>query len=425
MPASPFSSVSNELVEALRAPDAPRELRLFAARGMLPVERGDRIRALLAVLPDPDEEIAAQARQTLEGLSFDELIRFLEDSDPTEKELDAVSLYSEDPFVLERVVRDRRVSDETLRRMAATASGAPQEALIVNHVRLLRTPDLIEALLQNPTLTVDGRRRLHELHEEFFEKERRRKEQERLAQEAEEQRLRDEAASAALREEEAAAEGGEGTDQPAEGTEEEYRRSGLGEMFKRIAVMTVKEKVELAQKGTKEERRILIGDMNRMVSLAVLRCESITLSELEQICAMRHLAVELYQEIAATREWIRKPKIQLAMVNNPAVPLSITLPLIKFLNMRELRKIMLDRNLSEGVRSSARKLLFEKRRLIGGHSPAPRRSWRRRLPEAFPIAYVRLSKISGAVRKTAECREKSTITILLGVARDASEVRDS
>ncbi len=68
--------------------------------------------------------------------------------------------------------------------------------------------------------------------------------------------------------------------------------------------MTVKEKVELAQKGTKEERRILIGDMNRMVSLAVLRCESITMSELEQICAMRHLAVELYQEIAATREWM-------------------------------------------------------------------------------------------------------------------------
>jgi len=123
----------------------------------------------------------------------------------------------------------------------------------------------------------------------------------------------------------------------------------------------VKEKVELAQKGTKEERRILIGDANRLVSLAVLHCESITMSELEQICAMRHLAVELYQEIAATREWMRKPKIQLAMVTNPAVPLSITLPLIKYLGMRDLRKTMLDRNLSEAVRTSARKLLQEKR----------------------------------------------------------------
>src|SRR5215471_16604837 len=155
---------------------------------MLPVERSDRIRALLAVLPDSSEEVAVAARKTFEALPPDELSRFLEDSEPTEAELEVVSLYSEDPFVLERVVRNRHVSDETLRRMAATVSGAPQDALIVNQVRLLRTPDLIEALLQNPTLTIDGRRRLNELHEEFFEKETRRKEQERLAQEAEEQR---------------------------------------------------------------------------------------------------------------------------------------------------------------------------------------------------------------------------------------------
>src|SRR5262249_31592104 len=117
----------------------------------------------------------------------------------------------------------------------------------------------------------------------------------------------------------------------------------------------------LAQKGTKEERRILIADANRLVSLAVLHCESMTLAELEQICSMRHLAVELYQEIAATRDWMRKPKIQLALVNNPAVPLNITLPLIKHLNMRDLRKITLDRNLPEAVRTTARKFLNEKR----------------------------------------------------------------
>lgn len=361
MPDSPISTVANELVEALRSPNAPRELRLFAARGLLPVERSDRIRALLAVLPDSDEEIAAEARKTVAGLPPDDLSRFLEDSDPTEKELEVISLYSEDPFVLERVVRHRHASDDTLRRMAATVSGAPQDALIVNQVRLLRSPDLIDALLQNPTLTIDGKRRLNELQEEFFEKNRRRKEQDRLAQEAEEQRLLDEAASAAQREEERAAGGEEGPQPPSEVTEEDFKRAGLGEIYKRITVMTVKEKVDLAQKGTKEERRILIGDMNRMVSMAVLRCEAITLTELEQICSMRHLAVELYREIAATREWIRKPKIQLAMVFNPAVPLSITLPLIKYLGMRDLRKVMLDRNLAEAVRTSARKLLQEKR----------------------------------------------------------------
>jgi hypothetical protein len=333
---------------------------MFAARGLLPLERDGRIRALLSVLLDGDEEVAAAARTTLQDLPLEDLTDFLDEAEPTERDLEVVSLHSDDPFVLERVIRNRLVSDDTLLRLAGTVTGAAQDALIVNQVRLLRTPNLIEALLRNPELTVDGRRRLHELREEFFDKEKRRKEQERLAAEAEEQRLRDEAAGIVFRDEEAAAAEEDGA---AEGgaAAEDFQGSGLGEIYKRIAVMTVKEKVELAQKGTKEERRILIGDMNRMVSLAVLRCESITMSELEQICAMRHLAVELYQEIAATREWIRKPKVQLALVNNPAVPLSISLPLIKYLGMRDLRKTMLDRNLPEAVRTSARKLLQEKR----------------------------------------------------------------
>ena len=72
-------------------------------------------------------------------------------------------------------------------------AGAPQEALIVNQVRLLRQPALIEALYSNPDLTADGHRRLDELREEFFEKGKRRKEQERLRREEEERRARQEA----------------------------------------------------------------------------------------------------------------------------------------------------------------------------------------------------------------------------------------
>ena len=135
----------------------------------------------------------------------------------------------------------------------------------------------------------------------------------------------------------------------------------LGAIYRRISMMTVKEKVELAQKGNKEERRILIGDANKIVSMAVLNCESLSQAEIEAFCSMRHLATEIFHEIATTREWIKKPRIQLALVTNPAVPLSITLPLVKFLGMRDLRNIGRDRNLPEGIRLAARKILLEKR----------------------------------------------------------------
>ena len=119
--------------------------------------------------------------------------------------------------------------------------------------------------------------------------------------------------------------------------------------------------MELAQKGNKEERRILIADANKIVSMAVLSCESVTQAEIEGFCAMRHLGTEIFQEIASTREWIKKPRIQLALVTNPAVPLSITLPLVKYLGLRDLRNIGRDRNLPEGVRLMAKNLLTEKR----------------------------------------------------------------
>ncbi|MFY9550931.1 MAG: hypothetical protein WAU32_07260 [Thermoanaerobaculia bacterium] len=360
---TPTSAEPKDLVSIVRSADAPRDLRLFAARGLLPLERDDRMRALLAVVGDPDPDIGIPAGETFRHLPPDDLVRFLEEGGPTPQEIDVISRSCEDSFVFERIIRHRDTGDETLLRLAGTVTGAPQEALVVNQVRLLRQPALIDALLANPGLAADGRRRLNELREEFFDKQERRREQERLRQEEEERRARQEAEGIVFEEaaESVETSGGELHLGEAAAAEEDYSSANLAQVYRRISVMTVKEKLEVAQKGTKEERRILIGDVNKLVSLAVLGCESLTPAEIEAFCAMRHIHTEVFQEIASTREWIKRPKIQLALVYNPAVPLNVTLPLVKYLGMRDLRNITRDRNLPEGVRLSARKILFEKR----------------------------------------------------------------
>ncbi len=70
--------------------------------------------------------------------------------------------------------------------------------------------------------------------------------------------------------------------------------------------MTVKEKINLAYTGGKEERRILIGDANRLVGQAVLKSRGLTIAEVEAFCSMRHLDAEIFRKIASSREWIRK-----------------------------------------------------------------------------------------------------------------------
>jgi hypothetical protein len=365
-PDLPAAVEPQDLLSIVRRPDAPRELRAFAARGLLPLENEDRFRALLAVVSDPDPEIGPPGLETLAAIPPDDVARFIDEGDPTQSELDVISRYTDDHLVLERIIRNRTAGDETLLRLAAVVTGAPQEALIVNQVRLLRRPALIDALIGNPGLTADGRRRLLEMREEFFEKEERRREQERLRLEEDERLARQEAAGIVFDEaehhegEEAAAEGEQEGSGDA-GAEEDYNPANLAQIFRRIASMTVKEKLAIAQKGSKEERRILIGDVNKIVSLAVLRCDALSLAEVENFSSMRHLAQEIFHEIASTREWVKRPRIQLALVMNPAVPLNLTLPLIKFLNMRDLRNLSRDRNLAEGIRMAAKKILAEKR----------------------------------------------------------------
>jgi hypothetical protein len=361
-PERPSVVEPQDLVDLIRSADSPRELRSFAARGLLPLGSDDRLRALLAVAEDIDSDIGPAALETLSRIPPDDIARFLDEGAPTEAELDAVSRHSEDHAVLERVIRNHAVGDETLRRLARAVVGAPQEALIVNQVRLLRQPALIDALLENPNLTADGQRRLNELREEFFEKQERRRERERRRLEEEERLARQEAAGIVFDEATEEADGetsSEGSGAESEG--EEFNAANLAQVFNRLAQMTVKEKIGLAQKGTKEERRILIADVNKIVSMAVLKCDAITPAEVESFCAMRHIHSEIFHEIASTREWIKKPRIQIALVYNPAVPMSITMPLIKFLNMRDLRNIARDRNLAEGVRLAARKFLLDKR----------------------------------------------------------------
>ena len=136
------------------------------------------MRALLAVLDDPDPETAETARATFAAHPLDDLARFLESADPTGIEIDTLTRYCADGAVLERAVRHRNVDDQTLLRLARTSTGSPQDALVVNQVRLLRLPALIDALFENPDLTSESRRRLNETREEFFDKEERRRQAE-------------------------------------------------------------------------------------------------------------------------------------------------------------------------------------------------------------------------------------------------------
>lgn len=357
-PRGPAPSEADFSVASLIDGSADRTLQLFAARGLLPLGIEDRLRTLLGIARGGDAEIAGEARASLRRVSADEWGLLLDVARLSDAEIEMLASATEDPGVLEIVVRHPETPDGVLVRLAREATGSVQEALVVNQRRLLASPELLGALEENPALTADSRRLLHEMREEFFEKAERRAAAEaeaRAAAEAEARAAAEREAAAASDEESAEAE-------PAapEGEEEltEERRMAL---HQRLAYMTAAEKIETATKGTREERRVLITSVLKPVWEAVLKSPFLSEIELEAFAAMRNVDEDVYRRIAAKHDWMRKYGIVLALVRNPRVPAEIGMSLVKFLRVRDLKATMNDRNIPEAVRVTARKFYMIKR----------------------------------------------------------------
>ncbi len=136
---------------------------------------------------------------------------------------------------------------------------------------------------------------------------------------------------------------------------EEATAEEKAETAKRLADMTVPEKVKAAMKGTREMRAVLVRDPNKMVAAAVLSCPKVTEQEVEAFARMTNVSEDILRTIGQTRAWVKNYSVLLGLTKNPKTPLAMTLTFLNRLNDRDLRGISLDRNVPEPLRIAARK----------------------------------------------------------------------
>jgi hypothetical protein len=124
---------------------------------------------------------------------------------------------------------------------------------------------------------------------------------------------------------------------------------------KRLADMSVPEKVKAAMKGTREMRSTLIRDPNKMVATAVLSCPKLSEQEVEAFARMGNVSEDILRTIASTRAWVKNYGVLLGLTKNPKTPLALSLTFLHRLNDRDLRGLSIDRNVPEPLRIAARK----------------------------------------------------------------------
>lgn len=128
-------------------------------------------------------------------------------------------------------------------------------------------------------------------------------------------------------------------------------------ILQKIQKLTVSDKIHLALRGGKEIRSILLRDPSKEVVMTVLENPKLTETEIELISKSRSIPDEVLRKITKKREWMRNYNVILGLVTNPKTPPGISVALVNELKTRDLAILEKNKNVVEGVRATAKKIL--------------------------------------------------------------------
>lgn len=331
----------------------PRDVVATIARGFLPLEQDDLIGVLLYLVVSDDEEIAGYAGAALADVPARAMAEYAANEQIAPEHLLRLLEVATDNVVVEALIRNRAVSDAAIADLARRANAGVQEVIVINQARIIRAPEILEALLENPALSPDARRRALETKEEFFEKKARLELEETGDDEPEMIDAPIEAIADLL--EQAAALPEEGPPTLVQLTEGEQLDPKKLVLWRRLQFMTVAEKVMAAYRGDRMARMLLVRDRNKLICAAAMRNPRMSEQEAESIASMRNVDDEVLRLLGMRRDWTSKYNIMLTLCKNPKTPLGVVLPFINRLILRDLKGLKDDRGVQQVVREVARK----------------------------------------------------------------------
>lgn len=361
---------SESLPERVRQfvdPSRPKELRLMAARGLVPLIPKDITLVLYLLTSDDDGEVSEHARQSLSEMPADVVSSVLDDPGTNSGLLDYLAHTIRDEKQLQKIILNNSTGDDTIAYLARAVHAQDLIELIANnHERIVRSAEIVESLSKNPVITrstldavIDylklymGRKydipdlvhsedvpvSKNSLSEEPHQGE--------VSEEVQESFLDDLNIDEELVEENA-----------EDGESPEIRNQNYQIQ---ISMLNIGQKIKLAILGNREARTILIKDPNRIVSKAVLKNPRLTDSEIVSISQSKVVSEEILRDISDSRKWMRLYQVKLALVNNPKTPPHISINLIRQLRDFDLRNLRWSKNLPGALTTAVRQIMREKR----------------------------------------------------------------
>jgi len=133
-----------------------------------------------------------------------------------------------------------------------------------------------------------------------------------------------------------------------------------GSVLQKIARLDVKGRIQLAMKGSKEERSILVRDGTKIVALAVLDSPKISDGEVEKFASQKNVLEAVLRAIPMKRRFVKNYAVVRNLVFNPRTPLDVGLGLMKNLLIADLRNLSGNKEVSETVRKLGLRMFKQK-----------------------------------------------------------------
>jgi len=290
--------------------------------GTVSIAPAERAEALAVLARDADAAIRQRAASALLALPIETALTALAMPDAAPPLFAfCAAHWGDQARVADAMANNAACPLELLRIVAQSLSTAAVQHLLDNLDPLSSAPGLTAALVASSSLTAEQRAELQDLLKETPEPE---------------------AAFA-----EAA----------AEAEPDPQKRQTL---LQRISKMRVVERVQLALKGGREERILLIKDPCKVVQRAVLQSARLTDQEVEGFAGMTILSDEVLRIIATHRVHRKNYNVVRNIMFNPKAPLDVTLHMLANVNPTDLKVLSKSRNIPETLRKAAGRLHMQR-----------------------------------------------------------------
>jgi hypothetical protein len=130
--------------------------------------------------------------------------------------------------------------------------------------------------------------------------------------------------------------------------------------LQKISHLDVKGRIQLALKGNKEERSLLIRDGTKVVAFAVLEAPKLSDGEVEKFASQKNVLEAVLRQIPLKRRFMKNYIVVRNLVANPRTPLDLGLGLMKNLLLKDLKNLSANKEVSETIRNLAMKMYKQK-----------------------------------------------------------------